>query len=133
MEFGICFKGFVSPERARYLVRQAEVGGFTYCWFYDSHILWRDCYAAIAMCMEHTQKIRFGPCVTNPIVRDWSVAGSKKWTPLIGQCGSEFKVESDIVIMLPVRAVRCSHKPHSVSDLSGSSEAARDYNNRSRN
>ena len=56
MEFGICFKGFVSPERARYLVRQAEVGGFTYCWFFDSHILWRDCYAAIAMCMEHTKK-----------------------------------------------------------------------------
>lgn len=76
MEFGICFKGFVSPKRARYLVRQAEVGGFSYCWFYDSHILWRDCYAAIAMCMEHTTSMRFGPCVTNPGVRDWSVAGS---------------------------------------------------------
>ena len=76
MEFGICFKGFVSPERARYLVRQAEAGGFSYCWFYDSHILWRDCYVAMAMCMEHTEKMRFGPCVTNPSVRDWSVAAS---------------------------------------------------------
>jgi len=27
-----------------------------------------------------------------------------KWTPLVGQCGSVFKVESDIVVMLPVRA-----------------------------
>lgn len=76
MEFGICFKGFVSPARARSLVQQAEKGGFTYCWFYDSHILWRDCYAAIAMCIEHTSTMRFGPCVTNPGVRDWSVAAS---------------------------------------------------------
>ena len=76
MEFGICFKGFVSPARARSLVRDAEAGGFTYCWFYDSHILWRDCYAPIAMCIEHTKNMRFGPCVTNPGVRDWSVAAS---------------------------------------------------------
>ena len=41
MEFGICFKGFVEPKRAKALVRQAENAGFTYCWFYDSHILWR--------------------------------------------------------------------------------------------
>jgi len=26
--------------------------------------------------MEHTEAMRFGPCVTNPDVRDWSVAGS---------------------------------------------------------
>ena len=42
MEFGITFKGFVEPERARKLVAQAEEAGFTYCWFYDSHILWRE-------------------------------------------------------------------------------------------
>ncbi len=76
MEFGITFKGFVDADRARYLVREAEHAGFTYCWFYDSHILWRDCYAAIAMCMEHTKSMRFGPLVTNPDVRDWSVAAS---------------------------------------------------------
>ena len=76
MEFGICFKGTVSPERARDLVCLAEDGGFGYCWFYDSHILWRDCYAAIAMCMEQTSTMRFGPCVTNPNIRDWSVAAS---------------------------------------------------------
>ena len=76
MDFAICFKGTVSPNRARYLVRQAEAAGFTYCWFYDSHILWRECYPAIAMCMEHTEKMRFGPCVTNPLVRDWSLTAS---------------------------------------------------------
>ncbi len=76
MEFAICFKGFVEPKRARALVRQAENAGFTYCWFYDSHILWRESYMAMAMCMEHTTKMRFGPCVTNPNTRDWSLAAS---------------------------------------------------------
>lgn len=76
MEFGITFKGFVSPDRARTLARQAEAAGFTHCWFYDSHILWRECYPVIAMCMEHTSKISFGPCVTNPNSRDWSLAAS---------------------------------------------------------
>ena len=76
MEFGICFKGTMRPDRARYLVRQAEAGGFGYCWFYDSHILWRESYMAMAMCMEHTKTMRFGPCVTNPNTRDWSVAAS---------------------------------------------------------
>jgi probable F420-dependent oxidoreductase len=76
MDFGITFKGVVRPERARALVRQAENAGFTYCWFYDSHILWRESFVAIAMLMEHTTKMRFGPCVTNPNTRDWSLAAS---------------------------------------------------------
>ncbi|MEM9709510.1 MAG: TIGR03842 family LLM class F420-dependent oxidoreductase [Pseudomonadota bacterium] len=76
MEFGITFKGVVEPSRARYLVRQAEEAGFSYCWFYDSHILWRESYMAMAMCIEHTKTMRFGPCVTNPNTRDWSLAAS---------------------------------------------------------
>tara|TARA_B100001057_G_scaffold205015_1_gene205701 strand:+ start:1046 stop:2050 length:1005 start_codon:yes stop_codon:yes gene_type:complete len=76
MEFAITFKGFVEPNRAKYLVRQAEEAGFTYCWFYDSHILWRESFVAMAMCIEHTTKMRFGPCVTNPNTRDWSLAAS---------------------------------------------------------
>lgn len=91
MDFGICFKGFVAPDRARYLVRQAEAGGFSHCWFYDSHILWRDCYAAIAMCMEHTRTMHFGPCVTNPKVRDWSVAASL-FGSLAEQSGGRFEI-----------------------------------------
>ncbi len=91
MEFGICFKGVVEPQRARYLVRQAEAGGFSYCWFFDSHILWRDSYVAMAMCMEHTEHMRFGPCVTNPNVRDWSVAASL-FASLSLQSGGRFDV-----------------------------------------
>ncbi|MCO5787785.1 TIGR03842 family LLM class F420-dependent oxidoreductase [Pseudomonas sp. G11-1] len=91
MEFGICFKGFVSPERARSLVKQAEEAGFAYCWFYDSHILWRECYPAIAMCMEHTAKMRFAPCVTNPNARDWSLAASL-FGSLAKQSGGRFDI-----------------------------------------
>ena len=76
MEFGITFKGFMDHHRARKLVKQAEDAGFTYCWFYDSHILWRESFPALAMCIEHTEKMRFGPCVTNPNTRDWSAAAS---------------------------------------------------------
>ncbi len=76
MEFAITFKGDISPKRNVALCRQAELAGFRYAWFYDSHILWRDPWVTMAMCMEHTETMRFGPCVTNPGVRDWSVAAS---------------------------------------------------------
>jgi len=76
MEFAITFKGDIDPKRTVALCKQAEQAGFTYAWFFDSHVLWRDCYATMAMCMEHTTNMRFGPCVTNPGVRDWSVAAS---------------------------------------------------------
>jgi probable F420-dependent oxidoreductase len=76
MEFGICLKGDLDFERTKAICRQAEVAGFRYCWFYDSHVLWRDPYPVMAACMEHTEILRFGPCVTNPDVRDWSVAAS---------------------------------------------------------
>ncbi|MFB9127854.1 TIGR03842 family LLM class F420-dependent oxidoreductase [Paraburkholderia dipogonis] len=91
MEFGICFKGFVEADRARYLVRMAEHAGFSYCWFYDSHILWREAYPAMAMLMEHTQKMRFGPLVTNPEVRDWSLAASL-FGSLAKQSGGRFEI-----------------------------------------
>lgn len=91
MKFGICFKGFIEADRARYLARMAEYAGFEYCWFYDSHILWRECYPAIAMCMEHTTKLRFGPLVTNPDVRDWSLAASL-FGSLAKQSGGRFEI-----------------------------------------
>jgi probable F420-dependent oxidoreductase len=76
MDFAITLKGDISPKRTVNLVRQAETAGFKYAWFFDSHVLWRECYVTMAMCIEHTDTIRFGPLVTNPGVRDWSVAAS---------------------------------------------------------
>jgi probable F420-dependent oxidoreductase len=76
MEFGITFKGDIEPRRVVALCKQAEVAGFKYAWFFDSHVLWQECYTTIAMCMQHTDTLKFGPCVTNPGVRDWTVAAS---------------------------------------------------------
>lgn len=76
MKFGITFKGDISLERTLKLCQQAEAGGFEYAWLFDSHVLWQECYTVTAYLMAHTQKLRFGPLVTNPGVRDWTVAAS---------------------------------------------------------
>lgn len=89
MEFAITFKGDIDPKRTVSLAKMAEQAGFTYAWFFDSHVLWRECYVTMAMCMEHTTNMRFGPCVTNPGVRDWSVAASLFGT-LALQSGGRF-------------------------------------------
>lgn len=91
MEFGITFKGDIDPKRTVALCRMAEEAGFTYGWFFDSHVLWRECYITMAMCMEHTTHMRFGPCVTNPGVREWSVAASM-FATLGVQSGGRFDV-----------------------------------------
>ena len=69
MEFGIAFKGDIGMERTIAITRQCEAAGFDYVWFFDSHILWSDCYSKMAVCMAHSERVRFGPLVTNPRVR----------------------------------------------------------------
>jgi probable F420-dependent oxidoreductase len=91
MEFGITFKGDIDPRRTVALCKLAEQAGFTYAWFFDSHVLWRECYVTMAMCMEHTERMRFGPCVTNPGVRDWSVAASL-YATLAVQSGNRIEI-----------------------------------------
>jgi probable F420-dependent oxidoreductase len=91
MEFAITFKGDIAPKRTVALCKQAEVAGFGFGWFFDSHVLWRDCYATIAMCLENTTEMRFGPLVTNPGVREWSVAASM-FATLAEQSGGRFEM-----------------------------------------
>ncbi|MGI9524700.1 MAG: TIGR03842 family LLM class F420-dependent oxidoreductase [Hyphomicrobiaceae bacterium] len=129
MEFGITFKGVVRPERARALVRQAENAGFTYCWFYDSHILWRESFPAIAMLIEHTTKMRFGPCVTNPNTRDWSLAASL-FASLALQSGGRFDIgvgrgDSAVRVMgkKPANLARLEEFVHVVKSLVRGDEA----------
>ena len=62
MEFGITFKGFVEPERARKLVAQAEEAGL--------HIVFTIVisFGERVSCNGYAWSIknmRFGPCVTN--------------------------------------------------------------------
>ncbi len=76
MEFAFTIRGDMDKKRVVAICRQAEAADFDYAWFFDTHVLWRDLYPQMAVAMEHTKKLRFGPCVTNPQVREWSVAGS---------------------------------------------------------
>jgi alkanesulfonate monooxygenase SsuD/methylene tetrahydromethanopterin reductase-like flavin-dependent oxidoreductase (luciferase family) len=91
MDFAITFKGDIAPERTVALAKQAEVAGFKYAWFFDSHVLWRECYVMTALCMANTTKIKYGPLVTNPGVREWSVAASL-FATLCAQSNNRFEV-----------------------------------------
>ena len=91
MDFAICLKGDMGTKRTKAICHQAELAGFSHCWFYDSHILWRDPYPAMAMCMEQTESMHFGPLVTNPDVREWSVAASQ-FASLAEQSEGRFKI-----------------------------------------
>lgn len=76
MEFAITLKGDMSLERTLKIVEQAEAGGIDYVWLFDSHVLWPECYTVMALAMHRTRRLRFGPCVTNPGIRHWTVAAS---------------------------------------------------------
>lgn len=76
LNFGICFKGDISPGRSVALAQRAEEGGFTYCWTFDSHILWKESTVMLTWIAAHTDTMRVGPLVTNPGVRDITVAAS---------------------------------------------------------
>ena len=76
MEFGICYKGDMTPERTLKLAQRAEELGFTYGWTFDSHILWKECYTMLTYLAVNTKNVHWGPLVTNPAVRDIHVTAS---------------------------------------------------------
>ncbi len=76
MDFAYTLKGSMSPQRSIEVTQQAERWGFNYCWIFDSHVLWKDCYPVLSLLAWHTQRMRFGTCVTNPAVRDVTVTAS---------------------------------------------------------
>ena len=76
MEFGITLKPDVSVDRVVSLSKQAEAAGFTYGWIFDSHVLWKECIPLMTLMATNTKRMRIGPCVTNPAVRDVTVSAS---------------------------------------------------------
>ncbi len=76
MQFGITLKPDLSVERIVGLMRQAEDAGFQYGWMFDSHVIWKDCFPLLTLCATSTRRMRLGTCVTNPAVRDVTVAAS---------------------------------------------------------
>src|SRR5262244_3409771 len=76
LEFAITFKPDMTPERIVNLTRQAEAAGFTSGWVFDSHVLWQEPYPLLTLMAANTKRMRFGTCVTNPVVRDPTVTAS---------------------------------------------------------
>src|SRR6202795_4016977 len=76
MHFGITFKPDMTVERILALTRQAEAAGFQYGWIFDSHVLWLEPYPLLTLMATNTKNMRLRPCVTNPAVRDVTVASS---------------------------------------------------------
>jgi probable F420-dependent oxidoreductase len=76
LNFGICFKGDMAVGRTVALAQRAERAGFTYCWSFDSHVLWKEYCTMMGFLAAKTETMKLGPCVTNPGVRDWTVAAS---------------------------------------------------------
>jgi probable F420-dependent oxidoreductase len=66
------------PPYGRFLelIQLAEEHGFEYGWTYDSHILWQESYATLALAADRTERIKLGHFVTNPGIRDPTVTAS---------------------------------------------------------
>ncbi|MHB8413409.1 MAG: TIGR03842 family LLM class F420-dependent oxidoreductase [Candidatus Acidiferrales bacterium] len=76
MDFGITIKPDISIERIVSLTKQAEAGGFKYGWMFDSHVIWMEPFPLLTLMAANTRTMRLGTCVTNPAVRDVTVASS---------------------------------------------------------
>jgi probable F420-dependent oxidoreductase len=76
MDFGITIKPDITIDRIVSLTRHAESVGFTYGWIFDSHVIWMEPFPLLTLMAANTKKMRLGPCVTNPAVRDVTVASS---------------------------------------------------------
>jgi probable F420-dependent oxidoreductase len=66
------------PPLSRFLelIQLAEKHGFEYGWTYDSHILWQESYATLAVAADRTDTIKLGHFVTNPGIRDATITAS---------------------------------------------------------
>src|SRR5438045_8082590 len=76
LSFGVCFAPDPPPSRWADLTKLAEAQGFEYAWLFDSHVLWQEVYPIFTLMAAGTQRIKIGPCVTNPATRDPTVTAS---------------------------------------------------------
>jgi probable F420-dependent oxidoreductase len=76
LSFGVTVLPDPPYTRLVELLQNAEEHGFEYGWTYDSHILWQESYATLAIAATQTQRIKLGHCVTNPGIRDPTITAS---------------------------------------------------------
>jgi probable F420-dependent oxidoreductase len=76
LSFGVTVLPDPPATRFLELIQLAESHGFEYGWTYDSHILWQESYATLALAADRTERIKLGHFVTNPGIRDPTVTAS---------------------------------------------------------
>jgi probable F420-dependent oxidoreductase len=76
LSFGVTVLPDPPSSRFLELIQLAETHGFQYAWTYDSHILWQESYATLALAADRTSRIKLGHFVTNPGIRDPTVTAS---------------------------------------------------------
>jgi probable F420-dependent oxidoreductase len=76
LTFGFTLKLDWKPQEVVDMTKAAEAAGFSYGWVFDSHVLWEEPFPYLTMMANATKKMRLGCCVTNPVVRDVTVAAS---------------------------------------------------------
>ena len=76
MRFGALFLNDVPPDQVVEHAVRAETAGFEYVWTADSHIIWQDPWPIYGVIAQATQRVKFGPLVTNPGSRHWTVTAS---------------------------------------------------------
>jgi probable F420-dependent oxidoreductase len=76
VSFGVTFMLDPPVSRVVEWSRLAEEQGFDYVWAWDSHVLWQEFFTVFALIAANTQRVRMGPCVTNPATRDVTVTAS---------------------------------------------------------
>jgi probable F420-dependent oxidoreductase len=76
LTFGVTVLPDPPYQRFLELIQLAEQHGFEYGWTYDSHILWQESYATLALAADRTERIKLGHFVTNPGIREPTITAS---------------------------------------------------------
>ncbi|GLW52178.1 TIGR03842 family LLM class F420-dependent oxidoreductase [Kitasatospora phosalacinea] len=76
MDFGLVLQTDPPAAEVVELMRRAERAGFSHGWTFDSAVLWQEPFVIHSRILEHTERLRVGPMVTNPGTRTWEVTAS---------------------------------------------------------
>ena len=76
LSFGVTVLPDPPYQRLIELLQLAERQGFDYGWTYDSHVLWQESTATLALAAKATERIKLGHMVTNPGTREPTVVAS---------------------------------------------------------
>ena len=76
MDFGVVLQTDPPASDVVRLMKEAEAGGFSHGWTFDSCVLWQEPFVIYSQVLANTSSLTVGPMVTNPSTRDWSVTAS---------------------------------------------------------